>query len=556
LPSLVLSAFQYQGLDPFTLIVVEVYWVEFNSLQGLFRISTTIINNNNYYLDDTDCVNVTLNIYEPSWRNNNLLYGNYSIASIYEDIWSGYSRSTTTYTNYSTNSFNATTNITICPDGSWGGGNWGGYHSLKILIKDNGDNSTETGWVSFRAVPFQVGWGSVGGGSTKITNANVVVPVTLTKYSTGANTSGNLTSIYQWRYDNTYSGRQEYVFSVGNCYSNVSGQCTVNATQNVTIYPPSGGWKVGYNYLYGTWTKEDDSSTNVEGGSGIYIEGKDPYTGSFLSSNVNGYWKYDFRNTENITIKINVTDINNAVADVSITNVYYGYSGGGCWEEWCRSYTASTWSLVEGGTDTGGDGESIIQITPPAGEWSIGYVYIKADLSGASGTSTATGGMVNVRDYTGPNVTVVSPVNNQSITNSTLSFTFTTTENAQCSVYVANYDNFYPWYCGGWNNTNASNGTAIANQTIGACNITLYGYNGTSYETTSVSEDYLYTYVNSTWSSFYGSTGLSTGGITHNYVFNVTNWTNQDYGTQIWCYDSDYNYGVGLVTFKLNRTDT
>ena len=516
-----------------------------------FRVSTST---NTYNIDNDQCVNTSLNIYEPDWSNNALLYGNYSITNVYENVWSGSSNSQVSYTNYTSGSFNATGNLTVCPNnGAWGSGSWGGYHYLNIVVKDNSNNDSETGWLSFKAVPFSVSWGSVSGGTNKLTSQNVVVPVTLTKYSTGVNTTGNLTRVYQWRYDSSYNGMQDYIFSVGNCYSNVSGQCTVNGTQNVAIYPPSTGWRVGYNYLYAVWTKTNDASSKIEDWSGVYIEGREPYNGYYSNSDSNGNWKYNFGVNDNITIKVNVRDNNYNSVNVNLTNVQYATSGN-CWGEWCRSYTSATWSLISGGVQTS-NGNAIITIAPPSGGWSNGYYYIKTSVSGGAGTASITGGEVRVKDSNGPNITISSPTNNQTISNATFSFSATTTENSQCYLSTVNYNTFNGWYCGGVisNSTNSSNST-YTSQTIGACNTTLYGYNGTSNYNEYISSSYRSVDSASGYTWSYASTGFTTGGTTHTYTFNASSWTTQHYGTRIYCYDSDDNYATELVAFKVNVT--
>lgn len=543
-------------------------WLWFNVQP--FRVQVNTIGNT-YNMDAEQCINTTVSIYDPDWYSNTPLNGNYSIVNVTEDVWTNYGRSTTYYTNYtvinySSGSFNATANVRFCPNndtGLWSSGSWGGYHYLNIIVKENVQNETQTGWLSFRTMPFQISWGSVVGGVGKVTNQEVNVTVSLTKAS-GAATSGNLTQIYQWRYDNYQSTREEYVFRVGQCpangsaqcaicWSNVSGQCNLTGTQTITIYPPSGGWKLGYNYLYAEWTKENSAAAIQDWGY-IYFEGRGAYNGYFSNVDLNGYWKYDFRNNENLTIRINVRDSSYNAVNVNITSVEYALSGSNCWSDWCRSYTSATYWP----TNTTG-GTAILQIQYPSSRWSIGnYYYIRATVSSSAGTSTISEGSVRVKDMTAPNVTIVAPVNNATYNlSSTISFNATTTENSQCHMYAVNYNTFYNWYCSSWN---ASNGTGNASyvppdaQTIGACNTSLYHYKGANYYTEYLSRDYrsIYDGSNSSWA--YSDGGfVSTGGTTHGYILNTTNWTAQSYGIRVWCYDSDWNSGMSLVAFNVTR---
>ena len=516
----------------------------------------TSISTNTYSTDINQCVNATINLYEPSWSSNSFLYGNYSITNVYEDIWSGSSSTRTAYTNFTSAPFNATSNVTVCPNsgtGEWSSGSWGGYHYLNLVIKDNNLNDTETGWLSFRSLPYSISWGSVSGGSNKLVTEKAIVPVTLTKYSTGENTTGNLTKLYQWRYDNTFSGKEEYVFGVGDCYSNVSSRCTVNGTQNVTVYPNSRGWRQGYNYIYAEWTKQTDSSSKIEDYSGIYIDGRAVYNGYFSGSDVNGNYRGSFAENENITIRLYVRDSSYNAINANITDVKYTFSGGNCWNEWCRTYTTATWSLTSGGVQTS-NGNAIIKIKVPDSGWSKGNYYIKATVSGSGGTATITDGYALIKDLNAPNVTISSPTNNQSITANTFLFNITTTESAQCSISTINYDRFHSWYCGSaWDASNSSN-SSLTTQKKGACNTTLYSYNGSktyadylssNYRSVSNDTDYF-------WSS--GSTGFTTGGTTHSFTFNASNMTSQHYGINAYCYDVDYNYGSEIVAFKVNFT--
>ena len=513
---------------------------------------------NIYDIDSEQCVNATFSIYEPNWYSNTPLYGNYSVISVYENIWSGYGSSQVTYTNYTSSSFNATASILFCPNSSgWGSGSWGGYHYLNVLVRDNSNNDTETGWLYFRAVPFRVQFGSVTGGNTKLTTGRLVIPATVTKYSTGENTTGNLTAVYQWRWDESYQGRQNYVFSVGSCFSNVSGKCTVNGTQNVTIYPPVNGWRIGYNNLYAEWTKQTDASSKVES-SGIYIDAREAYSGYFASSDRYGSWKYDFSQTDNLTIKIYTQNLSSGSVNVNITNIYYAAPSSTCYDEWCRSYTSATWSLVGGGNQTS-NGNAIINIIVSSGGWSTkGIYYIKARVSGSDGIGSITGGSLRVKDSNAPNITIISPINNQTITGTTFTFSANTTKNSQCSLTFVNYNHFNNWYCPALNSTNSTNTTS---QALAACNTTLYGYNGSEYYYESISENY-YSATNGTrWRSPSSSTVLTTGGTFHSFTFNTTNkltgdtLTAQHYGIVIWCSDEDNNYKNEIVAFKINVTN-
>ena len=551
-------------------------WLWFNVQP--FRVNTY---SDSYNIDSDQCVNASLYIYDSDWYYSTLFYGNYSVSGIYENIWTGNSPTTTYYSNYSingssnTSTFNSTTVVSVCPDsGSWGSGSWGGYHYLNVIVKDNYYNDTQIGWLSFRTVPFQASWGSVNNGNSIKTNANTNTTVSLTKSSNSAAANGILTKLYQWRYDNYQSIREEYTFSIGNstteiCYSNVSGTCRINGTQRITVYAPSSGWRIGWNYIQAEWTETNRNI--VQDYQGISFNALEDYSGWFdnwwYDSNNNYQWKYYLAPNENILIKLNVKDSDNQNANVNITNVYYADPSDTCQSESCRSYTAASWTNSSGGTWTS-NGVAILNISVPSANWSMGYYYIKATVSGG-GVASIIGGNVRVKDMTPPNITISSPANNATYNNS-LVFSATTNENARCYVYVVSFDTFYRWNCGGWNSTNSSNSTAAV-PLEAACNSTRYNYNGSSYNYEYVSMDYHF--INNDTASYscsgsscsgYGNYDLSWQNRTNtfmssttksfSYAFNVSNWISQSYGINVWCSDDYWNYASSVKAFKINNT--
>ncbi len=518
-------------------------WLWFNVQPFRVQVSSSSSN-----VDSDQCINATINVYEPDWYSNSVLVGNYSLTGVYEDIWTMSGSTRTNYTNYTTGTFNGTSVSTFCPNnGEWGSGNWGGYHYLNIVVKDNVQNDTQIGWLSFKTVPFQITWSLVGS-TNKLTNANINVSVNLSKPLTGAAATGNLTKVYQWRYDNYRSTKEEYAFSVGNCYSNISGQCTISGTQNVMISPPSGGWKIGYNYLQAEWGKQNSSTSKIEDWSGVYFEGRSAYNGYFSNYDANNNWKYTFPINENITITLYVRDQSYNAINVNITDVQYAYSGSSCWNEWCRTYTSATYSP----TSTT-NGNAVLRIQVPSTNWSKGYYYIKASISGSSGTATITDGNVYVKDTVAPTINITLPVINATYTGISLALAATTTENSQCSVSLASYDLFNLWYCGNWNATSV-NSTASSTGILESCNTTKYNYNGNSYYTEWVTSNYRSISNGTYYAAGYGGPYMASGGTSHTYTFNTTDWKAQHYGVWLWCYDTDGNYISERAAFKVNVT--
>jgi hypothetical protein len=503
-------------------------WLWFES--RMFRTQVSV---SNYNVDSEQCVNASLDLYEPSWYNSAPAYGNYSVTSIYEDVWSGGGSSRTQYTNYTNSSFNASTMITICPNsGGWNSGSWGGYHYLNIVVRDNVNNVSDTGWLSFRTVPFQVSWGGVSGGTNKRTTDNIEVVATLSK-PTGGSASGNLTSVYQWRCDYSCS-KETYRFRVGSCDSSTSTSCTINGAQTVTIYAPSNGWRVGGNSLQATWTR-NDSNVAVEDWGSIYFNGMEAYNGYLDNYDNSGNWGYNFARNENITIRLNVQDANSNYVDVNISSVQYAFSGNSCWSDYCRSYTNAEFS-----PRVTSSGRAVLNIQYPSTNWSLGYYSIRANVSGSAGSAMLTGGSVRVKDMTPPTLTLVSPASNTTYSTN-VSFRMTTSENSQCYTDTYSYNSFYWSYCG--NNWNVSYEAA--------CNNTKYNYSGNAYYNEYVGGSWHYIYNG--YSSSYPTTYMSTGGTLHTYTFNVTNWTSQSYGLRTTCYDNEDNYASTLTAFHVNN---
>ncbi len=501
-------------------------------------------NSNQYTIDNTGCVNGTIYVYEPDWNTNTVVNGSYNITSVTERTWSGSGSSTTTYTNFTpSGTFNGSSTFTVCPNnGRWSNTNGDGYHYITIKVVDS-TGSSEEGWLSFRTLPFSVSWGSIIGGTNIRKTSNFSVPVTLTTPMSGANTTGNLTRIYQTRYDTYPSSVEEYIFSVGSCFSNVSSTCNITGTQTVTIYPPSTGWKDGYNYLQAEWTEAADSTSKVRDYNGVWFNGADAYTGWWNNIDENNNWKYNFGLGENISIKLYVNDIStNAGASVNILSVEYATPGSSCWDDNCRSYTTATYSVV-GQSNSQISGSGTIRIVKPSANWTRGNIAIRATVNGTRGTSIIKNGNVYVKDLTAPVVTLSSPSTGLVVNTSSVWINWSTTETSTCYINVLNFANFNSWYCG-------SSYYNISTQSF--CNTTVF--NGTSYVYDWVSKDYRSWSYGNTWGYSSSSTGMTTGGTTHYYNYTTSALVNQSYGTVIYCYDEDWNTGYGWSAFKVNMS--
>ncbi|MBI5393628.1 hypothetical protein HZA96_07215 [Candidatus Woesearchaeota archaeon] len=494
----------------------------------VFRVEST---STQYEVGATANITATLNIRDPDWYTNSLLAGNYSVSTVYENVWNGMSSIRITY-NFTPNTiFNASTNITIVPNNTnnrWSVGSWGGYHYLNLIVRDTSDNSTQSGWLSFRTVPFRVTINSTANvGLTESPS----IPITLQSPSDNATVIGNLTKIYSWGSTNGYYGQKLYNFSIGSCNSNTSSSCSINGSANVNVTTPSGGWEDGYIYLTLVFT---DGSTIVE--SSANFRATQIYTGWWNAVDESNVWNYYKSFTENASMQLNVYDSNNNPAIVNITQIEYAEAPQNCWMDSCRTYVIANWTIRTGNVTC--NKICYINVTTP-GTWKRGEHLVRATVSGSAGTAVIKSGYFWVRDMTAPILNITTPLNNVTYTNSSFLFSATTNENANCYLTLLNYDTYKSWYC--WLNT------------TGIC--ASGAYSGSNYYYKYLSKDYYYLSKNNSGSgtSYYSSTGLTTGTTTHSYSFPI-DMTTQDYGLQVYCYDEDWNNVNIQRAFKINIT--
>ena len=510
-----------------------------------FRVSVTT--HTNYEIDSNACVNTTIDVYEPSWYISQLITGNFSIAEVYEDQWTG-SYTRVSYNNFTNNdTFSGTLpGFELCPNsGNWGAGSWGGYHSLNVIVKDNTLGDSVGGWVSFRSVPFRVSWGTIA--NQQATN-DINVTANLTKPSNAEATTGNLSRVYQWRWDNYKSTIENYEFMVGTCDTRVSGTntCAVNGTENATIFAPSGGWKLGYNYLQAEWVEENDATSIVKDWSNIYFNALELYNGYFDNRDANNNWKYDFELNDPFVFKIYLRDADYNEVTANLTRVEYAKSENTCWDDFCRTYTTGTYAIIGNAADNLTiSGNALVNITPPSAGWERARYRIRATVQDPIGTSTATikGLEIRAKNATLSTINITTPLNNETINSTSIPFSATTSIESRCWVSLANFDSV--WWCYNWDSEN------ITARQAEACNTTAYGYNGTDTHSIYLGESYYSEWdgENSSWSS--GSARLVTGGIkTHTYTLDTTNWPAQHYSIEIGCNDEDYNYVRDWVTFN------
>lgn len=501
-----------------------------------FRVQSSI---SSYQVDYDSNVTATLSVYEPDWSSNTLVTANYSIVKITESQWTGTGSNYITYSSYTPRNFTNQTQLNISPVRS-GSTKWSlsnsGYRYLTITVQDINTGSSQDAWLSFRAMPMQISIGSPYGQNSITSTQNVTVPVTITSSSNGSAASGNVSSISEW----SWPTRNEYAFSVGTCSSVTSGSCKITGTQNVTIHVPSGGWSDGWHYPELLFTPTDDKSSSISAGS-TWFQVTQAYSADFSNHDENNAWKYYFGFNENASVKLTARDSGWNGKAVNVTRVQYAESGSNCWSDYCRTYVDASWQIVGASqakpNETSASG-SVIRIIKPSAGWQRGEHVVKVSVAGPLGTGTLKSGYFWVKDNTAPNVTISSPVFNSTINSSTFTFSATTTEDASCSLSLANYNSYYSWYC--WWAGNSTNTSAAAPDYMTlythTCNSTLY--NGSTYYTQ--------------WVSRWSDSSLQTGGTSHSYTFRTAGMPTQHYALYTWCNDADWNNVFAASIFWVN----
>ncbi len=499
-----------------------------------FRVSSTT---SSYNVGTKENVTVNISIYEPDWSSSTLLNANYTVVSVKETSWNnGAYRITNlnySYTNAS-GVFRNNTLLAINPsNGKW----TPGYKSGIILVKDNATNSTQETWFSFRATSFtdtvtRLSSQNVGSAD------NVTVNITLTTPA-GAKGAGNLSSAFYWG----YPSKIRYRFVIGSCDSATSTRCFINGSANVTVLPPSGGWREGYNYLYFEYVEPDDSSALTESYNSVYFYVRQPISGYMYAVGSNGYSQYDFGQTENVTMYISsMQNLSGNNVAANVTNVQIAKTNSGCWSESCRSYQNATWQVVlnnSGGftnaPGTGINGSGYIRINASGGTWETDDYAVKVFVTqtGTSNTGVIKDATFRVKDKKGPVINITSPTREQAINASSFWINATTSEGAVCYINLMDYGTYDRNNCG-------INGTNSTNSTNSACNTTRYN-NAT-------------TFYFSTISKWYTPSGnqLYTDSTTHYYNHTTGNMpVPQNYTVRLDCYDEDWNYATNATTFYL-----
>ncbi|MBI3050858.1 hypothetical protein HYY74_00185 [Candidatus Woesearchaeota archaeon] len=532
-----------------------------------FRLSASMVG----YTVDTDAnASINLNVYQPDWSNNNLVYGNYSVSSVTETLWSGSGYSKITYGNYRPNSsqfFNATTQLNITPNsGAWSSAN-GGYRYVTLKVVDNAGGSSQTTSVSFRAVSVTVSIGAIANRYSVTSSSNVTIPITVTKSASGRGSVGNISKVYEW----SYPYQTIYNVSVGGCNTAQTLTCMVNSTpaggsngsvtQNVTLIVPSGGWSEGWHSINLDFTSATDASARVDGGYAWFFV-TTPYSAYWYNENENASWQYYFGTQDNVTFRLQVMNSSYGCGNafVNVSSVEVAASDNSCWSDYCRKWYSYNFTVFNqsaswiSSTSISAPGNTIncterrgIRILNNGTPWTRGQYYIRVNVNGSQGSAVLKTGYYYVKDTAAPNATIHSPAFNATI-NGSLFFNATTTEAANCYVYLMNYDQFASYYCYSYQvSSNSSNTTTqdTKTQEFRSCNNT--AFNGSNY---------YYAYATMWYNYGVDSGSFTTGGTSHTVNFSISRLpATQDYAIDIWCYDEDWNYVNRKVAFRVNMTN-
>ena len=174
-------------------------------------------------------------------------------------------------------------------------------------------------------------------------------------------------------------------------------------------------------------------------------------------------------------------------------------------------------------------------------------MYIRATVTGPSGSVRISNGNVQIKDPTPPVINITTPRVSQNITKKWFYVNWTTSETASCNLYLYNYQQFRSSYCNNWGNSSSS-------MLIKSCNVTKHKFNGSRYSSEYVSSNYRSWTLNNTYGWKSDSTGLSTGGTSHYYQFNVSEYLKQSYALHVTCNDEDWNMGSAYTAFRINFT--
>lgn len=198
-----------------------------------------------YEVSPSSNLSLNITVKDPedwSWPGTPLP-GNYSITKIVDETWGhDYSQTELESSDYNPANFSGGSQLVNVspPGGSWDGG----YHNLRVVIRDDSTDSTGetgTGWAWFNVVPFKVKVLSIKGESsntwsTTLRPSETSFNITFRAYDPITNESVNKTLERVGTWDTSYT------------FITTDGDSIVNGTENVTVSSPD-GWEQGWYWL-------------------------------------------------------------------------------------------------------------------------------------------------------------------------------------------------------------------------------------------------------------------------------------------------------------------
>jgi rRNA processing protein Gar1 len=285
--------------------------------------------------------NITLNLLVVDPETWTPIDDNYSI-EIYDETWEFEYKliNIATFEPKNFSGGNVIINI-MPPEGTWKGG----YHNLKIIVT-NDEGVSGTGWAWFSVVPYKIEKLSVNGDPMALywiqikPGDNITIEYRAFDPITNQSLNISVKKVHEWG--------KEYVFTTAD------GDRHINGTENLTVIPPSEGWREGYHYL------ELEFEQRVR---------------DYLSFDVRSFtgwaWAPRISPKSNLTITLTVYEPDWVTpASVNITSIKIQLP-----EE--KSFT----DFTQNATFTNPcNGTCTIEVIPPAGGWPLGWYWATIEV--------------------------------------------------------------------------------------------------------------------------------------------------------------------------------
>jgi rRNA processing protein Gar1 len=316
-----------------------------------FEVQVEVLDENGlccvWEVSSTSNITVNLTIVDPETRTP--MPDNYSI-EIYDETWE-FKYESTRIESFSPKNFTeGSAEIIITPPG----GAWKGrYHNLKITVT-NDEGASGTGWAWFSVVPYKIEKLSVNGNPNQTywvqikPGENIIIEYRAYDPVTNQTLNVSVKRVHEWG--------KEYNFTTAD------GDDYVNGTENLTVIPPSGGWREGYHYI----------ELQFEQRVRDYL--------SFDARSFTGWaWAPRISQKSNLTINLNVYEPDWVTpASVNITSIKIQLPEEKNFIDFTQN---ATFTNPCNGTCT-------IEVIPPSGGWPLGWYRARIEVTDSETGST------------------------------------------------------------------------------------------------------------------------------------------------------------------------